>query len=510
MFIGKFSLFEPKFLLLKKYVLEITVFVSGAVVMMLELTGSRIMAPFLGTSTFIWTSLIGIILASLSAGYYYGGKYADAHPSPERLGKILVAAGVAIGVVALINQTILGVVQQYVSNLRLAAVVAASLLFGVPGFLLGMVSPMSARLRMTDVSTAGSTIGGLYALSSVGSIFGTFLVGFYLLGVIGSLNTLYLLAGIMLSLSMLYFVSRDAMLFLGLIIVAPFIVSYTQPKSAGTQLDTEYNAVTILDLDSFYNEIRPIRLMRLGNEYSSAMYMNTDSLTFRYTRYYELAVHFNPQLSKTLLIGGAGYSVPKFYQRYYPQVAMDVVEIDQGLTQLAMEYFQFKPSSTVKAIHADGRIFLNSNKTKYEAIFIDAYKSLYSIPFHLVSVEAWQKVAESLEDDGFVQANVLASVEGAHNELLTSIIKTARQSFPVVKIFKVSPDRPLDVVQNVMLVCFKSEPSYAANSSNPLLQKYLDTELDMSKLDYSSAIILTDDFAPVEHFGEKMIAAYAH
>jgi len=484
--------------------------VSGAVVMMLELTGSRIMAPFLGTSTFIWTSLIGIILASLSAGYYYGGKYADAHPSPERLGKILVAAGIAIGVVALINQTILGVVQQYVSNLRLAAVVAASLLFGIPGFLLGMVSPMAARLRMTDVNTAGSTIGGLYALSSVGSIFGTFLVGFYLLGVIGSRNTIYLLSGIMLALSFLYFVSKDTMIFLGLVLVAPFVISYTTPKTAGNKIDTEYNAVTILDYDSLSYIKKPVRLMRLGNEFSSAMYMNNDSLAFRYTRYYELAMHFKPALKSTLLIGGAGYSVPKFYQRYYPEVAMDVVEIDPGLTSLAMEYFQFKPNENVKAIHADGRIFLNSNTTKYEAIFIDAYKSLYSIPFHLVSEEAWQKVAESLNDDGFVQANVLASVEGENNELLTSIIKTARQAFPVVKIFKVAPESPLDVVQNVMLVCFKSQPEYAKASQNPMLQNYLDSELDMSKIDFSRAMVLTDNFAPVEHFGEKMIAAYAH
>jgi spermidine synthase len=329
------------------------------------------------------------------------------------------------------------------------------------------------------------------------------------LGVIGSANTLYLLAAIMLALSLLFAVSRDALMFLGLIIVAPLIVSYTNADTNMHRLDTEYNAVSILNLDSFYNEKKPIRLMRLGNEYSSAMYLDNDSLTFRYTRYYELAMHFNPGLKQTLLIGGAGYSVPKFYQRYYPQVAMDVVEIDPGLTRLAMDYFHFSPTQKVRAIHADGRIFLNGNKKQYEAIFIDAYKSLYSIPFHLVSQEAWQKVAQSLDDHGFVQANVLSAIEGKHNELLTSIIKTARKSFPVVKIFKVDPGRPKDVVQNVMLVCFKSEPHYSSKSYNFMLNKYLKNEIDVSKLDFSNAILLTDDFAPVEHFGEKMIAAYA-
>lgn len=483
---------------------------SGAVVMMLELTGSRIMAPYLGTSTFIWTSLIGIILASLSAGYYYGGRYADAYPKPGRLGQILLATGVAIGVVALINQTILGVVQNYISNLRLAAVVAASLLFGVPGFLLGMVSPMAVRLRLTSVTTSGSTIGGLYALSSIGSIFGTFLVGFYLLGVIGSANTLYLLSAIMLALTLLFSINRDALVFLGLIILAPLIVSYTNADPNIHRLDTEYNAVSILNLDSFYNEKKPIRLMRLGNEYSSAMYLDNDSLTFPYTRYYELAIHFNPNLKKTMLIGGAGYSVPKFFQRYYPKIAMDVVEIDPGLTRIAMDYFHFSPTEEVQAIHADGRIFLNRNKQQYEAIFIDAYKSLYSIPFHLVSVEAWRKVAESLDDHGFVQANVLSSINGRNNELLTSIIKTAQLSFPVVKVFKVHPDRPNDEVQNVMIVCFKSEPNYPPKNHKPILNGFLNNEIDITTIDFSRAILLTDDFAPVEHFGEQMIEAYTH
>lgn len=484
-------------------------FISGAVVMMLELTGSRIIAPYLGTSTFIWTSLIGIILASLSGGYYYGGIYADKYPETKRLGHILMGAGLGILVVGLISQMVLSIVQVYVINIRIASVLAASILFGLPGFLLGMVSPMAVRLRLKDVNTSGSTIGRLYALSSVGSIVGTFLVGFYLLGLIGSRNTLFLLSGVMLLISMPFYRSKDSYLMLALVVIAPFILSFGDKDNSVRRYETEYNAVTIMDLDSYATSKKPVRLMKLANEHSSAMYLHGDSLVFNVMRFYELAMHFNPGLKNTIMIGGAGYNVPTYYQKKYSNVNMDIVEIDPGLTKLAIKEFRFKPSNKVKAIHADGRIYLNRKNKEYDAIFMDAYKSLYSIPFHLVSKEAMKAVANNLTKDGFMQANVISAINGPNSSLLLSVIATAKTVFPVVKLFKVSPaQRPLDAVQNVMIVAFKSEPNYSERSSNPCLQSYLDTEIDLEKLPYKDALILTDDFAPVEHFGERMISAY--
>lgn len=492
---------------MKKYILELTVFLSGAIVMMLELTGSRILAPFVGTSTFIWTSLIGVILASLSLGYYHGGKKADEDPSQRRLSKILFLAGISIGVVALVNQTILSTLVSSLPGIRWTAALSACILFGPPAYLLGMVSPLAVRIRMTSVENSGSTIGTLYALSSLGSIVGTFLVGFYLMGWVGSRNILFILCGMSILLAALNYRNRDHIFALLLFSAAPFVSSFGKNGLLKIR-DTEYSAVQVITSPHPYPDSPLCRILRVGNEYSSGNYLQSDSLAFQYMRFYKLMYHFVPQPKSALLIGGGACSLPKYFQKRDPQLRMDILEIDPALTQIGISEFGFRPDEKKVPIHEDGRIFLNQNKKKYNAIFGDAYQSLFSIPFHLVSEEAMKMIAESLTNDGVFIINMLNPVAGPNRDLLHSMVKTCRGTFPVVRAFRPRPELPDTRVQNIMLLCMKNIPAALPSIPSAETAQMLRQELDLSDVGKEEGIILRDDFAPVEHYAEKLLDTY--
>ena len=490
---------------MKKYILEITVFLSGAVVMMLELTGSRILAPFVGTSTFIWTSLIGVILASLSFGYYIGGIKADQDPSQKRLSSILFWAGISIGLVALLNQTLLSFLVYKIVSVKTLALVSSVILFGLPAFYLGMVSPQAVRIRMSDVKTSGATIGRLYALSSMGSIIGTFAVGFYLTAWVGSRNIIFFLSCLTLILSLINRKNNDVLVAFAVFAISPFIPSFGKNKLIAIE-DTEYNAVQVVK-DKDPNG-KPIQVMKVGNEYSSGMYLDSDSLVFQYLPYYKLMFYFHPSPKRTLMLGGGAYSVPKYFQKSYPGLQMDVVEIDPGLTKIAERAFRFRPNEFVKPIHADGRIFINQNKTKYDVILGDAYRSLFSIPFHLVSKEAMLKMNDCLHDDGILIINILGALEGKNTDLFYSFLKTCQSVYPEVRAFKPFKDSKMTDIQNIMIVCRKKKDGFKPAIISDQLAEMLTHEVDITKIDPEKGFVLTDDYAPVEHFADEMLSSY--
>ena len=491
----------------KKYTLELTVFLSGAVVMMLELTGSRILAPFVGTSTFIWTSLIGVILASLSLGYYHGGKKADEDPSFKRLAQILFLAGICIGTGAVINQTILNILTAYLPGIRWTAALSACILFGPPAYLLGMVSPLAVRIRMTDVQTSGSTIGRLYALSSLGSILGTFLVGFYLMSVAGSRNILFILCVLCILLAILNFKTRDQITSLLVFLAAPFISAFGKNQALHIR-DTDYNAVQVITAPHPYPKSPMCRILKVSNEYSSGVYLSSDSLAFPYMNFYKLMYHFTSRPENVLLIGGGAGSVPKYFALKDPRMKIDIVEIDPALTKIGIEEFGFCPDQNKVPIHEDGRIFLNRNQKKYDAILGDAFQSIFSIPFHLVSKEAMEKMAYSLTDNGVLIINILSPASGENLDLFQSMVKTSQSVFPLVKAFRARPEMDERRVQNIMIVCMKTDSPVLPVTMSEQTKRMLSQEINLQNAGSDQGIVLRDDFAPVEYYTEKLLDTY--
>src|SRR4030042_2038573 len=179
---------------IKKFLLEIVVFVSGASVMILEITGSRVLAPYLGTSIFVWTSLIGIVLGSLSLGYWWGGKLADKKPSYKIFSLIIFVAASMIGMIAFVKLFVLVFLQLVISDIPTRAVISTLILFAPANVVLGMVSPYAVKLKIKSITKAGTTVGNLYAVSTIGSIAGTFLAGFLLISYLGNTKILLFLS----------------------------------------------------------------------------------------------------------------------------------------------------------------------------------------------------------------------------------------------------------------------------------------------------------------------------
>ena len=206
-------------------VLPLIVFVSGAVVMVFELAGSRVVGPYFGTSLFVWTSLIGIILGSLSIGYYVGGRLADRVPSYERLSFILLLAAAGVTGALIFKDILLTMLQSAEVDVRTSVVLAAIILFSPASILLGMVSPYAVKLSLRELAHSGRTVGNLYALSTVGSIVGTFLAGFYLIPHFGTNRLLAILVCVLIACATVLFISRHMAAKVGILVLAMIFAS---------------------------------------------------------------------------------------------------------------------------------------------------------------------------------------------------------------------------------------------------------------------------------------------
>jgi len=491
-----------------KYILEITVFVCGAVVMIFELVGSRVLAPYFGTSIFVWTSLIGVILGSLSLGYFWGGKTADKKASLKGLSVIIFLAAVFICSTMIIKDVLLVILKIGTMDIKIGSILASLILFLPASFLLGMVSPYSLKLKIDNLQTSGSAVGNLYAISTAGSIIGTFLSGFYLIPQFGT-NKLLIIISIVLIINSLAISFRDFFkrkLFF-LIAAALILVTYTPYQSKAEEkgfidVDTAYNRVWIYDFIDQRTD-RPVRMMGINNENHSLMFLDSDELANEYSKYYHLARFFNPGFKKSLMIGGGGYSFPKDYLNKYPEATIDVVEIDPKLTELSKEYFRLKENPRLKIFHEDGRVFLNKTEEKYDVIFGDAFTSRYSLPYQLTTREAVQKKYGILNDKGVVILNLISSLEGEKGELLRAEYSTYKSVFSQVYLFPVGSPEDGKKVQNILLIALKSPDIPNFQASDVELKGYLD-HLWENEID-SDVPILTDDYAPVDYYISKII-----
>jgi spermidine synthase len=483
--------------------LETAVFLCGAVVMVIELTGSRIMAPFLGTSLVVWTSLIGVILAAMSAGYWWGGRLADRRPERKLLGRIILLAAFATAAVAGIKTFVLGFLQSQGAGLHAGAVWGALVLFAPPALLLGMVAPFAVRLKLTHKRTGGQTAGNLYAISTIGSIVGTFAAGFVLIAWLGSTNILLLMAAV-LALAALLASQSGAGLKAGAL--AAFIAMLV----FGVYYDKKLAAAGFVDIDTPYNRVivyngeepdsgRPTRTMVTGPRgRQSAMYLDHASdLVVPYTRYYRLVEHFAPGMKRLLVLGGGGYSFPKYALANYPAVTVDVVEIDPGITRLAREFFNLKDHPRLRVIEEDARTFLNRNRRLYDAILCDTFNSDYSIPFHMTTREAIERIRDSLSPNGVVLVNVLSAIEGDRGRLFQSMYATYASVFPKVSAFALAERNPSEW-QNIMIAAFASDREPGATEPRGEMKALLAHRLQPPEP--ATAPLLTDDYAPVDRY----------
>ncbi len=493
---------------LRNAYIYIVIFIGGASVLAVEILGTRILGPFYGVSLYLWSALITVTLAALSLGYILGGIMADTNASISRLSLILAVAGIWIIAIPWIKQPFLILAEPL--GLRIAVLVAAGILFFPPLMLLGMISPIAIKLKVSSMEVVGRTAGNLYAVSTIASVAAALLTGFILIPNIG-VGRLTMFIGMVLILTAggSFFISRKPS---SGILSLIFVVGGGVFGMNAVSYDKANPALGIVALEqSPYAEIRVVdadnkRYLLIDGGIHSIVDTSTWDSYHYYTAVTDIPRYYFEKPGSMLLIGLGGGSVVKKYAK--EGWSVDAVEIDDVITDVAYRYFGLK-SSEASVYHMDGRQFLLSNQKKYDVIVVDAFGSS-AIPFHLVTTEAFQLIAEHLVPNGILAINV--ETVGWKDTLLSAIASTLKPHFREVLALPMA--EPPDRLGNVIVL--------AANY--PLEALYRDIERDYNDPDFrygpkyyrvhawdnrftpsiSEHLMLTDDLNPVDIWAEAV------
>lgn len=484
---------------MKKYKLEVIVFLSGAIQMGLELLAARILSPYVGSSNVVWTSIIGIILASMSLGYWYGGKKADKNASLDIISEVLLVSALATSFIPIFETLIVKNIAGLISNLIVAAILCAIIVFSIPSFILAMISPLAVKLTAKNNLGIGSSSGRISALSTIGSIVGTFLMGFVLIPHIGASNINICIIILLILMSIIIRENRDKKYFY----LTVFYVSLSiLLVILGKYIFLKANSDILLDTDSEYSRIwvkevraqeTTYKTLQVDRALESYLDTETNEMGAEYLKYYDLFEYFNKDAKSTLLIGGAAYTYPIHYLNKFEDKTIDVVEIDDKMTQIAKEQFGLNTENPRIKIHSqDGRSFLNYSKNKYDTILIDAFKGL-SAPFELTTYEALSNAKKLLNDNGVVITNIISAIDGKDSDFIKYEYATYKAVFDKVKIFVVKDYRPKEENQNLILVGIKGNPEVDETKNAEYLMM-----LNKEIIDFTTdKDIVTDDFAPI-------------
>ena len=389
----------------------------------------------------------------------------------------------------------------HVRGIKASSIIATFVLFVPASFFFGMISPMISKLLLIELPKAGKTIGNVFAFGSIGSLFGTFLAGFYLLpnfSLTSLLSSLFFISAII---SMLIFAVEKKWLYfsigiLAMVLVIFFLIQKKSSDSYTYEFESEYNSIKVYPTTD-YQSGDSILIMQLGKQRAGGMSLSNRPLPFNYLYYFRLAEHFNLNIKKTLMLGGAAYSFPQYFLEEYPKAKMDVIEIDPEVTRVAKKYFGLRDHPNLNIFHQDARTYINSCKEKYDVIYSDTFRNAISLPYQLTTIEAVQKQYDLLNDGGLVLVNVIQAVEGKSSLFLQAELKTFMEVFPQVYLFADRGANKREEIQSTIILAIKSDEPPLFSSTDlgidSLLSKRVTESIPLTQE------ILTDDFAPVDY-----------
>ena len=510
---------NEKNILQSKPYLYLTEFFAGMSVMAVELGASRLLAPYFSSSQIVWTIIIGTIMIAMALGNVYGGKTADKNPDPSRLYLRMIIAAVWIAAIPVVGKYIIagiaGVMILTINTnfLVVAAFAACLIIFVFPLFLLGTVTPSLVKYTTDSLKDNGRTVGILGAFNTIGSILGTFLPTFVTIPAVGTAISFLIFGGILLFLSILYFISgkvRSKAAVIGVILfVLCCIFGHNSSfafweKNLTAEDESVYNYLQVKEDDEKVvlstNVLFGVQSVR----------MKTGDLTGMYYDYamaapFMAGVRDKDALDILILGNGTGTFATQC-QRYFgkdlgDELRIEAVEIDDKITGLAKEYFALSPD--VKVTTYDGRAYLAALDGKYDVIMVDAYQDI-TIPFQMSSREFFSMVSDHLRDDGImvVNMNMRGSVPGSINDYLSDTIGTV---FPYIYTADVSysTNRELFAAKDEKVLSRFSENR--KKEPDQRLAAMMEVVSDSLQPYEPGDYLLTDDKAPVELLGMQVI-----
>ncbi len=473
-----------------------------AALMAPEPVSSRVLAPHFGSSVYVWGSIIGVFLAAMSIGYFWGGKLADRRPSLAVLGRLILAAALAQTVVLLAGARVVAGLGEWTGGSPGGTLIATTVLFGPATTFLAAVSPYAVRLATHDLKLLGGTAGHLYALSTGGSLVGTLGATFVLIPRLDLESILRLLLAITAVNSIAALVSaarRERLpLALAVSLLLLALIPGTMTREPGLELladrITPYQTLRVSESDG-------IRFLHSDGSIHSAVILETGDPWLDYQRQAGAALLLQPDMRSLLVIGMGGGGVGTYLQKQVPQLEVDYVDIDPAIPELARELMLFEDGE-LSTVHVDdGRRFLSRRpQAKWDYIYADTYIG-HSIPFHMTTVEFFREVKRHLNAGGVLGLNLMSDLK---NRFGQAILRSLGSTFSRLYVFIVpggnylflATDRPEALGRAELLErARRLDPRYRFE---PSLERMVSFHRDLD-IDLTRAPLLTDDFAPVNH-----------
>lgn len=524
---------ERKILKNKAY-LYITEFFAGMSVMAVELGASRLLAPYFSSSQIVWTIIIGTIMIAMALGNIYGGRSADKNPDPDKLYGRIVIAAIWIALIPVVGKyIIMGISALLIFTIStnfliIAAFAACMVVFVFPLFLLGTVTPSLVKYTIGSLDDSGKVVGTLNAANTIGSIIGTFVPTFVSIPAVGTSITFLIFAGILLVLAIIYFVSEKVKSVKAIVATVIFIVAciFGHDNSFAfwendlrVEDESIYNYLQVSETDT------SIILSTNALFGVQSIYKKEKALTGMYYDYamaapYIAGIYEKKEPLKVLILGMGTGTYATQCRRYFGDMYIEGVEIDQKITDLAHDYFELPED--IKVTTYDGRAYLEAlnadskgkmgditkeqvEKDKYDVIMVDAYQDI-TIPFQMSSVEFFTLVKWQLKSDGVivVNMNMKSNAEGGINDYLSDTIASVFN-----EVYTVDVDRntnrelfatPCDDID--LMARFSSNLEKEENEE--LVSMMTKVYGEMEKYEPGDRI-LTDDKAPVELLSMKAI-----
>lgn len=483
-----------------------TVFLTGASVMVIELLGTRLIAPFYGASLYVWASLISVTMIALAIGYYAGGHWAD-HAKRTGLALIIALAGLLTLVIPWLTTPVLLATDSL--GLQMGTFTSTLILFTPSLIMLGMVGPFAVKMATDSLSGVGASTGSIYAVSTVGSVVGTLLLGFYLFPRIGSREIFVGVGlGLLVLAALVAFFERKripltyslipvVMLALPAIIMSsggfsssnaasiPASMSKSDEPSYQVRFEREslYGWVRVLD-----NPATNIRLLMADASTIGAASISHGENLLTYQKIVDLLPRLAPGIERALLIGqGAGHMATNLLRF---GITTDTIEIDPAIAEAAQDYFDFKP--TGKRIIGDARYEIRKLQGNYDLIILDVFTG-GSEPVHLLTEETLRQINGLLSEQGILALNFVSFLDSGENIALASVGKTLAQVFPHQLVFISEPgDDFNDFIFITTQHPLSIEDSQLSRAQRAWLEERLLT------IDNSRGLILTDNLNPLE------------
>lgn len=466
----------------KTFLLYLTIFTTGGVILIIEIGGTRILAPFYGSTIFVWSSLITVTLGSLSLGYFIGGKIADRYPLAKVLYSILILGGFLTILFIKINQPLLVFSDQF--GLRFGPLVGAFVLFSLPLFVFSIAGPFIIRLRSLAIEKTGSVSGYVYGISTVGSLVGALLVGFYLIPNFSIVNILTVSASVVIILSIIgLFLEKTDIKIIGLVILmllAGFLMSGVNYKDAESKIEIIHQEA------SFYADLKIMETpggstcLVMDGAIQTCVFGKTAQPEARFVKEIKRRLEESfPEDTRILLMGLGGGAIVGALGKNY---SMDIVELDPSIVKLAKEFFKLELTSDDNIFIDDARTYLRKTDKKYDLIISDLYLG-NTMPIYMYTQEAFELVKSRLTDRGVFIINVVGRIDGS-DEMAFSIIKTLSTVFPNVIVTSSKPEELDNILVHVSLD-MDYQPEFKAY--------YHEKELD-----YGQAKIITDARNPLD------------